>query len=79
VSGEGSNMSSYSHSRKSFSAGPPACPGRWAGDSRADSAAGAELQGAPQKKVTAAKKYQKYHWVKHKDMLICCFDVSLDM
>jgi uncharacterized protein (DUF302 family) len=47
--------------------------------SRADSAARAELQGAPKQKLQQLKKIQKYHRVRHKEMLICCFDVSPDM
>jgi hypothetical protein len=39
---------------------------------QADSAARAELQGAPKQKLLQLKNLQKYHWVKHKDMLICC-------
>jgi hypothetical protein len=46
---------------------------------RADSAATAELQGAPKPKLLQLKNIQKYHWVKHKEMLICCFDVSPNM
>jgi hypothetical protein len=46
---------------------------------QADSATGAELQGAPKQKLLQLKNIQKYHWVKHKDMLICCLDVTLDM
>jgi hypothetical protein len=40
---------------------------------QADSAAKAELQGAPKQKLLQLKRIQKYHWVKHKDMLICFF------
>jgi hypothetical protein len=46
---------------------------------RADSAARAELRGAPKQKLLQLKNRQKYHWVKHSEMPICCFDVSLDM
>jgi hypothetical protein len=46
---------------------------------QADSAARAELQGAPKQKLLQLKNIQKYHWVKHKEMLICCLDVSPDM
>jgi hypothetical protein len=50
---------------------------------RADSAATAELQGAPEQKLLQLKNIQKYHWVKHREMLICCLfcclDVSPDM
>jgi hypothetical protein len=46
---------------------------------RADSAAWAELQGAPKQKLLQLKNGQKYHWVKHRAMLICCLYVSLDM
>jgi hypothetical protein len=46
---------------------------------QADSAARAELQGTPKQKLLQLKNIQKYHWVKHKEMLICCFDVSPDM
>jgi hypothetical protein len=44
-----------------------------------DSAARAELQGAPPKKLLLLKNIQKYHWVKHREILICCLDVSTDM
>jgi hypothetical protein len=43
---------------------------------QADSAAGAELQGAPKQKLLQLKNIQKYHWVKHREMLICCLGVS---
>jgi hypothetical protein len=46
---------------------------------RADSAARAELQGAPKQKLLRLKNIQKCHWVKHREMLICCLDVSPDM
>jgi hypothetical protein len=46
---------------------------------QADSATRAELQGAPKQKVQKLKNIQKYHWVKHREMLICCFGVSPDM
>jgi hypothetical protein len=46
---------------------------------QADNAARAELQGAPKQKLLQLKNIQKYHWVKRKDMLICCLDVSPDM
>jgi hypothetical protein len=46
---------------------------------RADSAARAELQGAPKPKLLQLKNIQKHHWVKHKEMLICCLDVSPNM
>jgi uncharacterized protein (DUF302 family) len=46
---------------------------------QADSAARAELQGAPKQKLLELQNIQKYHWVKHKEMRICCFDVSPDM
>jgi hypothetical protein len=46
---------------------------------QADSAAGAELQGAPKQKLLRLKYMQKYYWVKHKEMLICCLDVSPGM
>jgi hypothetical protein len=46
---------------------------------QADSAARAELQGAPKKKLLQLKNIQKYLWVKHREMLICCLDVSPDM
>jgi hypothetical protein len=46
---------------------------------QADSAARAELQAAPKQKLLQLKNIQKYHWVKHKEMLICCFYVSPDM
>jgi hypothetical protein len=42
---------------------------------QADSAARAELQEASKQKLLQLKNIQKYHWVKHKEMLICCFDV----
>jgi hypothetical protein len=45
----------------------------------ADSAVSAELHGAPKPKLLQLKKIQKYHWVKHKEMLICCLDVSPNM
>jgi hypothetical protein len=51
----------------------------WGTVARADSAARAELQGAPKQKLQQQKNRQKYHWVKHKEMLICCFNVSHDM
>jgi hypothetical protein len=44
-----------------------------------DSAARAELQGAPKQKLLQLKNIQKYHWVEHREMLICCFDVCPDM
>jgi hypothetical protein len=46
---------------------------------QADSASGAELQEAPKQKLLQLKNIQKYHWVKHRKMLICCFGVSPDM
>jgi hypothetical protein len=46
---------------------------------QADSAARAELQGAPKQKLLQLKNKQKYHWVKHRKMLICCLDVCPDM
>jgi hypothetical protein len=46
---------------------------------QADSAARAELQGAPKQKLLQLKNIQKYHWVEHREMLICCFDVCPDM
>jgi hypothetical protein len=46
---------------------------------RADSAAKVELQKAPKQKLRQLKNIQKYQWVKHKEMCICCFDVSPDM
>jgi hypothetical protein len=46
---------------------------------QADSAARAELQGAPKQKLLKLEKIQKYHWLKPKEMLICCFDDSPDM
>jgi hypothetical protein len=46
---------------------------------QADSAARAELQKAPKQKLLHLKNIQKYHWVKHREMLICCFGVSPDM
>jgi hypothetical protein len=46
---------------------------------RADSAASAGLQGAPKPKLLQLKNIQKYHWVKHKEVLICCFEVSANM
>jgi hypothetical protein len=45
----------------------------------ADSAASAELQEAPKPKLLQLKNIQKYHWVKHKEMLICCLYVSPNM
>jgi hypothetical protein len=46
---------------------------------QADSAARAELQEAPKQKILQLKNIQKYHWVKHREMLFCCFDVFPDM
>jgi hypothetical protein len=46
---------------------------------QADIAARAELQEAPKQKLLKLKNIQKYHWVKHREMLICCLGVSLDM
>jgi hypothetical protein len=46
---------------------------------QADSAARAELQEAPKQKLLQLKNIQKYHWVKHREMLICCLGVSPDM
>jgi hypothetical protein len=46
---------------------------------QADSAARAELQEAPKQKLLQLKVIQKYHWVKHRQMLICCLDVCSDM
>jgi hypothetical protein len=46
---------------------------------QADSATRAELQGAPKQKLMQLKYIQKYHWVKHREMLICCLDVFHDM
>jgi hypothetical protein len=46
---------------------------------RADSTASAELQGAPKPKLLQLKNIQKYHWVKHKEMLIFCLDVPPNM
>jgi hypothetical protein len=46
---------------------------------RTSSAARAELQGAPKQKLLQLKKLQKYHWFKHREMLICCLDVSPDI
>jgi hypothetical protein len=46
---------------------------------RADSADSAELQGAAKPKLQQLKNIQKYYWVKHKEMLICCLDVSPNM
>jgi hypothetical protein len=46
---------------------------------QADSAARAELQEAPKhpkQKLLQLKNIQKYYWVKHKEMLICCLNVS---
>jgi hypothetical protein len=45
---------------------------------RADSAARAELRGGPKQKLLQLQNIQKYHWVKHKEMFICCLDVSSD-
>jgi hypothetical protein len=44
---------------------------------QADSAARAELQGAPKQKLLQQKNIQKYHWVEHREMLICCLDVCM--
>jgi acyl-CoA synthetase (AMP-forming)/AMP-acid ligase II len=55
-----------------------ACLSGQTGDScvaQADSAARAELQEAPKQKLLQLKNIQKYHWFKHMEMLICCFDV----
>jgi uncharacterized protein (DUF302 family) len=46
---------------------------------QADIAARAELEEAPKQKLLQLKNIQKYHWVKHREMLICCFDVFPDM
>jgi hypothetical protein len=46
---------------------------------QADSAAKAELQGAPKQKLQQIENIQKYHWVKHREMHICCLDISADM
>jgi hypothetical protein len=46
---------------------------------QADSAARAELQGAPKQKLKKLKNRQIYHWVKHGEMHICCLDISADM
>jgi hypothetical protein len=42
---------------------------------QADSAARAELQGAPKQKLLQLKNIQNYHWVEHREMLICCLYV----
>jgi hypothetical protein len=46
---------------------------------RADCAARAELIGAPKQKLLQQKNIEKYNLLKHREMLICCFDVSPDM
>jgi hypothetical protein len=46
---------------------------------QADSAARAELQGSPKTKLQQLKNIQKYHWVKHREMHICCLDIFADM
>jgi hypothetical protein len=46
---------------------------------QAERAARAELQGAPKQKLQQLKNIQKYHWVKHREMHICCLDISADM
>jgi hypothetical protein len=46
---------------------------------QADSAARAELQEAPKQKLLQLKNIQKYYWVKHREMHICCVGVSPDM
>jgi hypothetical protein len=46
---------------------------------RADSAASPELQGAPKPKLLRLKNIHKHHWVKHKEIQICCLDVSANM
>jgi hypothetical protein len=46
---------------------------------QADSAARPELQGAPKQKLLQLKNIQKYYWVEHRKMLICCLDVCPDM
>jgi hypothetical protein len=46
---------------------------------RADRVASAELQGASKPKLLQLKNIQKKHLVKHKEMLICCLDVSPNM
>jgi hypothetical protein len=46
---------------------------------QAVSAVRAELQGAQKQKLLQLKNIQKYHWVKHREMHICCLGVSPDM
>jgi hypothetical protein len=46
---------------------------------QADSAARAELQRAAKQKLLQLKNIQKYHWVKHREMLISCLDVCPDI
>jgi hypothetical protein len=46
---------------------------------QADSPARAELQGATKQKLLKLKNIQKYHWVKHREMIICCLGVSPDV
>jgi hypothetical protein len=46
---------------------------------QADSAARAELQGAPKQKLQQLENIQKYNWIKHREMHICCLDITADM
>jgi hypothetical protein len=40
---------------------------------------GQNFKGLPKQKLLQLKNIQNYHWVKHREMLICCLNVSPDM
>jgi hypothetical protein len=46
---------------------------------QADSAARAKLQGSPKQKLLQLKNIQKYHLIKHWEIIIFCLGVSPDM